>query len=160
MKSEVKDFLNFKEFTQLMMRNLSEDDKRKIEKILPIHEKPKRQAPVFGTKLLTEDDIKLFRDVFDHLDVHNDLVVKTMEFITALRSNPEIVKIIDKPAIEIPIVGRTLNVDEILTLITNEYEIAVSYGHNTMEYMSWNQFYDYLKNYRESTKKRVEQEVS
>jgi len=152
-KSLKEGYLNFQELSKLMMKRLPTKTQKDIKSAFP-QEKPKvpesHNDPGHPDTLLKEDEIQIFRTIFDELDRYEDFLIKTEVYLKAVRSDLRVEKLLDKPAIRIPVVNRELTVRDILTQIDTDVESAIDSGVNTMQYISWNQFIDYFKNYKTS----------
>ena len=54
------------------------------------------------------------QEIFDKLDVHEDLILSRQEFINTLREDLRILKILHKPAIYLTKVDRNMTLDRLL----------------------------------------------
>lgn len=152
--SEQVGLLNFQEFSQLMMKRLPPKTQKEIKSAFPF-EKARPQAASHQEMqhqdmLLSQDEVQMFSEIFTHLDKYEDLLIKTEDYLNALRADLRIQKIIKKSAVKIPVVDRELTVGEILDQIETDMTTALDIGTNTMQYISWNQFLDYFKTYKAS----------
>jgi len=161
-KSLKEGYLNFQELSKLMMKRLPTKTQKDIKSAFP-QEKPKvpeiHNDPGHPDTLLKEEEIQIFRTIFDELDRYEDFLIKTEVYLKALRGDLRVEKLLDKAAIRIPVVNRELTVQDILAQIDADVESAIDSGVNTMQYISWNQFIDYFKNYKTSKFTRHNAEV-
>jgi hypothetical protein len=97
--------------------------------------------------VLTEDDIFAMQEIFDKLDVHEDLILPRKKFVSALREDIRVIKLLHKPAIYMSKVDRHMNLDRLLQQIAQEADIDNEVVRKTKEFISWNQFISYFEDY-------------
>ncbi|KAL4471381.1 hypothetical protein ABPG74_008274 [Tetrahymena malaccensis] len=102
----------------------------------------------YGTCVLNEAKLDVLRQVFSELDTFNDFIVKRLDLVKELLNNDKIQKILTYPAVKIPIVNRKVSLQNILEQIEKEYTLADEQQQKPREYISWNQFFEYFKNYQ------------
>ncbi|KAL4511608.1 hypothetical protein ABPG72_012453 [Tetrahymena utriculariae] len=119
--------------------------KDKNEHFLLYEKDPKN---TYGTCVLNEAKLDVLRAVFSELDTFNDFIVKRLDLVKELLNNDKIQKILTYPAVKIPIVNRKVSLQNILEQIEKEYTLADDQQQKPREYISWNQFFEYFKNYQ------------
>ena len=97
--------------------------------------------------VLTEEDIFTMQEIFDKMDVHEDLILNRKEFIQALREDIRILKILHKPALYLSKVDRHMTLDRLLFQIEEEANVKSEVIQKTKEFISWNQFISYFEDY-------------
>ena len=60
------------------------------------------------------------RELYLDLDKHSDMIVSRKQYIDKLRSDVRIVKILHLPAVYMPSIDKTMNVDRVLYRIEQE----------------------------------------
>ncbi|EAR94644.1 hypothetical protein TTHERM_00052590 (macronuclear) [Tetrahymena thermophila SB210] len=119
--------------------------KDKNELFLLYEKDPKN---TYGTCVLNEAKLDVLREVFSELDTFNDFIVKRLDLVKELLNNNKIQKILTYPAVKIPIVNRKVSLQNILEQVEKEYTLADEQQQKPREYISWNQFFEYFKNYQ------------
>lgn len=77
------------------------------------------------------------RELFDDLDKHNDMIVSRRQLVEKLRSDVRIVKILHLPAVFMPSIEKTMNVDKVLYRIEQEEFMGDAEAKSTKEYITW-----------------------
>ena len=63
---------------------------------------------------LNESDIFAMQEIFDKMDVHEDLILPRKKFLDALKEDIRIIKLLHKPAIYMSKVDRHMTLDRLL----------------------------------------------
>ena len=100
--------------------------------------------------LLSEEHQKLFKTIFEKLDVHGDLIVPRSDFLYALRKDVRVAAILNQPAVFIASIEDTVNIDKIFNEIDQDANIGSREEREAKEYISWGQFMQYFNNYKGS----------
>ncbi|KAL4467669.1 hypothetical protein ABPG74_013004 [Tetrahymena malaccensis] len=97
-----------------------------------------------STCLLQAEHLRIMRELFIDLDKHNDMIVSRKQYVEKLRSDVRIVKILHLPALYMPSIDKTMNVDRVLYRIEQEQFIGDPDIKSTKEYLTWQQFLEYF----------------
>lgn len=112
----------------------------KIELVDPT-EKPKTNK-----NQISEDEIKIIEDVFKSLDPYDDRILKRQELIDALYMDPQIAKILDKPAVYIDVIDKSVSVRQIFQMILSDYRCQKNpKTKKVKQYITLNQFVEYFR---------------
>lgn len=72
---------------------------------------------------LSDNQLKMLEEVFKSLDPHEDRLVKREDLIDSMYMDPEVGALLDRPAIHIEVVGKSITLRQILELVLSEYRI-------------------------------------
>ena len=145
LKTGIEGFLNFKEFTDFMARNLPASTQSNIQKAFPSQPRKLNQEPLPKTQGLTESEIRLFQEIFSNLSEEESPIVSTKDYLDALKKDSRIVRIYPRPVMTIPLIEKDITVKDVLKLVEQDYQLASGYLPNKMEFISWTQFMEYFK---------------
>ena len=94
---------------------------------------------------LTENDFAIFERIYNDLDRHQDFIVPLKELIKKIRNDVQIGRILDEPMVYLAKIGKMVTLDKVLYQM--EREGRNSEERKEKEYISWNYFKDFIKNY-------------
>lgn len=101
-----------------------------------------------GMSTLSEPQVDLLRLAFIEVDRYNDNIVGREQLMRRIREDAKIKEILHCPAVKISIVNKIITLGQVLRQIESEYEQSNESGKQQLEYITWNQFYDYFRKYR------------
>lgn len=94
---------------------------------------------------LTEKDFAILEKIYNDLDRHQDFIVPLKELIKKIRNDVQIGRILDEPMVYLAKISKMVTLDRALYQL--EREGRNSEERKEKEYISWNYFKDFLKNY-------------
>lgn len=95
---------------------------------------------------LTDEQLRLFEEIFKSLDPHEDKLVRREDLVDSLYMDPEVIAILDSPAIHVDLVGKSVSLRQILELLLSEYRIEKNpKNKKAKEYITLNQFMDFFR---------------
>ena len=100
------------------------------------------------------------KKVFDILDKYEDLVVPRKALIVNIEKDPQLSKLLFRPAICMKEVGRYISLGRVLNQILIEEEVAPHEYRGGKEYISLQQFLRYFTKYEIPSKKVLKKEAS
>ncbi|KRX05947.1 hypothetical protein PPERSA_01025 [Pseudocohnilembus persalinus] len=133
-----------KQKTQLEQQQLEEQKRIEQEKEELIQENLKFYD---GMCVLPEKIVDILREGFIEVDKYDDYIVNREKLINHLLKSQNLNQHLSRPAVKDEITEKVVNIQEVLQSILLEQEMAIGEEKQGLEFITWNQFYQYFKNY-------------
>lgn len=114
---------------------------QKSESLAPFLSKPK----IPSACLLSPELIETLQELFNEIDVQQDLVVKRKDLVTKLRGDIRIIRSMHLPALYLQKIDKTLNLERVLNRIEQEGSYGTAEELKNKEFMTWNQLLGYFE---------------
>lgn len=113
---------------------------------------PEQMPPDLNVSLLEDYDFDMLKQLFDELDIEGEGIVRRQKLIDKLREDERCQHLLEKPAILLRKYNKRLSLGKLIQQF--DYEAR---DENT-EWVSWNEFFYYLKTYERKAPTRATEE--